>query len=783
MIPPPPPDAALPGLATAFSAEAMRDILGRRLIAGAADQLRLESCRPCYVRYKPGTNCLVQYELSVRDGATGALHRTTAQVHLYGDDLASAIAARRSLARLVEQAARSLPELPLAGSAHLPELPAVAQVYPVDRALPALVQALSPDNISEQLRQALGDELRWTLARQPPELIRYKPGRKAMLRYRTREREPGALYGKLLWDLRGAALLTAGHVLVRAEVATPAPLAYLPDLRMLVHPAVPGTPLSAIGDGDRLTAWMGQVAHALGRLHATRLDGLSIPTPSDEAGMVMTAGASLGRLVPGRTRDIDRLASMLATDLRDVPPAESIVHGDFYDDQVLVSGSRATLIDLDELRLGHPLVDVGNFLAHLTARSTDGRADVEHAHAAFLDAYARRYPRTRERIALFEAAALLKLAVRPFRSLQPDWPEAIERLSDLAERRFREHRRSRPVPAPKASTDPALPQLARLRAPALMAGALEQAVYKEPVRVRAITVVRHKPGRRCILRYDLWVGPPEHRRPERLWGKTFASDRGPRVHEIIRTIADARACGPVVCLPEPVGYLPGFKLVLQRDVPGTPITGRLLAGDTELVTRLADALHAFHSSGLDLGRRHGIDNELDPLAARVERLCAVAPALAAAARRCFALVERGRCLRWGWRWQPVHRDFYHDQVLADDHGLSLLDFDDAALSEPAVDVANFLAHLYLLSLQQGSPRHEIADVAAAFRDRYLWLDRGVDRSLLRFLEGATLLRLAEIHVPRGRGVVVATALLARSEFLLIQTQDKPVLEEDRELIV
>ena len=262
------------------------------------------------------------------------------------------------------------------------------------------------------------------------------------------------------------------------------------------------------------------------------------------------------------------------------------------------------------------------------------------------------------------------------------------------------------------------------------------------------------------------VGPPETRRSERLYGKTFAGSRGPRVYAALRAISAARACGPDVWLPEPVAYLGPLKLLLQREVPGRPIGPALLRGDELLARRLADALHELHTSGVTLERRHSLGNEVDPLPSRVERLSEACPALAPAARRCLALVGRAARHPWPWRWRPIPRDFYYDQALVGEHGLAVLDFDDAAMSEPAIDVANFLGHLRLLSLQETSAPDSLAAVADAFTRRYQQLDPDLDPGLLRVLEGATLLRLADIHLPRSRGEWLATRLLDQSESLL-----------------
>ena len=83
------------------------------------------------------------------------------------------------------------------------------------------------------------------------------------------------------------------------------------------------------------------------------------------------------------------------------------------------------------------------------------------------------------------------------------------------------------------------------------------------------------------------------------------------------------------------------------------------------------------------------------------------------AHTCLARLENAPDGRLDWRFRPIHRDIYHDQVLVTRRGLGLLDFDDAAMSEPAVDVANFLAHLRLLALEEPSRAAALAAPSAA----------------------------------------------------------------------
>ncbi len=765
MVPHPPQDAALPGLGTALDGGAVANLLTGNLPADQASKVGILACRPSYIRYKPGTNATILYDVRLRDRDSGEVFEAPIHLRLFADDRARRLWAKPQLHALVERAGR-WHHAPWAGSAvPIPELAALAQVYPLDLDLPALVDAASPVVMDQRLRatRPRGAEPERTLA--AAELVRYKPGRKALLRYRLGDDPRGAAFAKLHTDGRGGWIRDLTLALSRDGLPTPLPLAYLDDLHLLVHAATPGTPLWSLRGEPAFAAAMDPFAAALSDLHASTHPGLPLATVATFADATAATATAIEIVHPPVVRRVRRLAEEIARGLGGIAPVTATVHGDCSPDQVLVDGTGITLIDFERAGLGHPLLDVGTFLAHLTADvAKNGCAGVEDARGAFLEAYGKRRPVTEADVRLIEAGALLGLAIGPFRRLEQDWPETVERLVDLAEERFRA---SGPRHAPAAdlsqTTDPALPQLARLLDPAVMAARLEEVLGWRP-KVCEVNLVRHKPGRRAILRYGL-QGSPHRPGVERVYGKTFASERGPRVCEITRAVVAARACGPDVRLPDVVGYLPDLKLLVQREVPGEPVGRVLLHGDELLVRHIADALHAFHTSGLDLGRRHDPAKELDPLLGRVEGLGAACPSLDAAARRCLATVQAGR-EAFDWRWRPVHRDFYHDQVLVGSDGLAVIDVDDAAMSEPAVDVANFAAHLRLLALQELGDSSGLAGVRAAFVDRSLGLDPDLDRGLLRFLEGATLLRLAAIHQPRDRGEWLAGRLLVEAEELL-----------------
>lgn len=282
---------------------------------------------------------------------------------------------------------------------------------------------------------------------------------------------------------------------------------------------------------------------------------------------------------------------------------------------------------------------------------------------------------------------------------------------------------------------------------------------KRSERLTSIRVVRHKAGRRAILRFDLNAN-------QHLYGKTFASQRGQKVYEVTRMITSARAFGPAVTLPEPVAFLPDLKLLLLRAVPGLPIEAALLGGDVSLAARIATLLHHFHASGLDLAREHTLTQELDPLELRVTHIGETFPELGNLAASCLSRIFERSGNVVHWRNRPVHRDFYYDQLLIHEGKLAVLDLDDAAMSEPIVDVANFAAHLTLLGAQKPGRASRLASVKTAFVAQYQLRDPDFDRSLFQFLTAATLLRLAGIHASRTNGRSIACKLLLSSDLAL-----------------
>jgi Phosphotransferase enzyme family len=432
-VPLPPQDPALGPVSLALDGEGVTDLLNGALADCAAGRVLAVACRPVYLRYSPGRYYRVLYDVGLRDAGTGAVSERLAHAALLRGDRAERLWSRGEPQRLAERASELHPGPPDGRAAFVPALRAIVQVYPVDLDLPGLVEAASPETMRERLRTALpeGGELRAVT----PELVRYKPRRRVVLRLGLQGGERTAAYAKVRADERGALIHRSAGALAAAGVPLPDALAYLPDLRLMLAAEAEGTRLKELRGSARFGAAMEPVAEVLTRLHACRIPDLPEPGLGAEAGELRAAAATVAALLPGARARIERLAERLIKALAAIDVPVGTIHGSFHDDQVLVSEAGPTLVDLDSVQAGPLLADVGHFLSYLSAEGADA------AREEFLGAYARTAA-TGPSVLPFEAAALLRWSTLPFRALEPDWPEAVERRVELAEARLADYEAS-----------------------------------------------------------------------------------------------------------------------------------------------------------------------------------------------------------------------------------------------------------------------------------------------------------------------------------------------------
>ncbi|HEV2068652.1 MAG TPA: phosphotransferase, partial [Acidimicrobiales bacterium] len=221
--------------------------------------------------------------------------------------------------------------------------------------------------------------------------------------------------------------------------ATPRLLGISRRLAALASSWVPGETLSdLLARPGAPVATLGMAGEALAALHAGASSGLPVATAEDDAAALTSAADHLRALSPGLDATVTPLAGSLAARLAAGAPAVARPrHGDFSPDQVVLGRTGPALLDFDNAEFGDPAADLGQFVAALLAAgvTSDPAAGAPAASwpMDFLAGYeAAGGVAVAGRIADHTAAALVRLAVEPFRSRAPDWPAQTEALLDHA---------------------------------------------------------------------------------------------------------------------------------------------------------------------------------------------------------------------------------------------------------------------------------------------------------------------------------------------------------------
>jgi hypothetical protein len=270
-----------------------------------------------------------------------------------------------------------------------------------------------------------------------------------------------------------------------------------------------------------------------------------------------------------------------------------------------------------------------------------------------------------------------------------------------------------------------------------------------PLYLRAIRVVRHKPGRRCVIEYDLVAARPEEP-PENftLLGKVRARRFGKSGYRMLRSLWDAgfdAEAPDSISVPEPFGTISKFRMWLQRKEPGRTATELLVElGGVELVRRIAEAAHKIHRADVPAERRHTMADELRILHKRLPEVACQEPAWERRIERLLAACDRLGGSVPEPRACGVHRDFYADQVLVRGRRLVLLDFDLYCGGDPALDVGNFLGHVTEQSLRTTGDYSALAYLERAMEERFVELSGEETRHAVWAYSALTLAR--HIHL-------------------------------------
>jgi hypothetical protein len=323
-----------------------------------------------------------------------------------------------------------------------------------DRKLPGLQRALDDDTMRLVLSSCLRREMdrgKNIFSQVRHQILKYTPGKRCVIEYRLQtngnQHGPRRVIGKMYRKNRGQIIFEKLWNLWQVAngngsgtpFGMPQPLAYLPDLGMMLQGAAPGRPLTGFSENDELSVAIRYAAENLAALHALALargekrtlddhiDRYCHPGPQ----VLIEACPELGPLVEGILNGLAKDESLHNASI-------CPVHGDLNLAQIFITEDRAFFIDFDGFCLSHAALDIGNFL--ITLKVHFGPKS-EELTRIFLESYlSRQPPRTLTGLRTYQALAYLRRAVICCRlQVGADWLGQARQLLEAADTVLREN--------------------------------------------------------------------------------------------------------------------------------------------------------------------------------------------------------------------------------------------------------------------------------------------------------------------------------------------------------
>jgi hypothetical protein len=279
--------------------------------------------------------------------------------------------------------------------------------------------------------------------------VRYKPGSRCTLRYELRTAHgQKSCFGKLL-ARDSARLWQTAATLYHASQQEPElprisqPLAYWPEMQMLLQAAVTGAELHTDAFDPKFDAvtridWLRAAGRCIAALHTyTGLEGPRRTLAGDLAELdeyrpaLRQANPALAR------RFAEAIAALSDGHSRGPELAPVVSHGALRTDQFMIEDGHLVLIDLDSVCWANPARDIGNFLAYLVwkaLRQPQHAGFIQCAQQAFLAGYQtlRSLPDV-DWLYRYQAASILKIVGRRYSGLTyQEWPLTGQLLDKAA---------------------------------------------------------------------------------------------------------------------------------------------------------------------------------------------------------------------------------------------------------------------------------------------------------------------------------------------------------------
>jgi Phosphotransferase enzyme family len=394
-----PLDPALPQLPLALDAAEMARVFSSVLLEQEVG-IELLGCEVDRIKYRPRRNVAVSYRLQLADRERGGTREQLVAARFCGRGEGAARHAR-NLARASQPTAAG------PRSTWIEPLEMVASWWPNDPKLGHSAAVLGGsdaqrDGVVRDVVAALTSG-QGELVSHSVELAQVVPEHRAcarvVLSYVAARAAPVrqcTLYAKTDAERRGAIThavmrtLSASPAQLEGGLVTPTSLLWHSETGLQWQCALPGRAL--LDQVPHLVPGVSaQVGVLVAALHATPVSVPRCVTPHDLRERLRSVADTLVLVEPRWQAPVQGLAGVLTEQITSFPGAPDVtLHGDLHPRNILVDRGRMSLIDLDSVRRGPALLDLGDWVADAMYRAMleDGDAGrAVRSCRAFVTAY------------------------------------------------------------------------------------------------------------------------------------------------------------------------------------------------------------------------------------------------------------------------------------------------------------------------------------------------------------------------------------------------------------
>ena len=448
---------------------------------------------------------------------------------------------------------------------------------------------------------------------------------------------------------------------------------------------------------------------------------------------LQSAVSDITNLLPDQVDAVNLIQRKLVSAFDQNTDCPVFSHGDFYAEQLIQNGESLSAVDWDDACNAPSGMDPGNFIAHLEwqAARRDSNEKLESKSFDKIESFAHAYEvavaaigpnaakttngatRPSNSLSTFVAFGILRLATQSFRRCEPDWRKVAMRMIQRAEFWMRQSPTiGQPPLAPaqeqkitatlQGSIDSHIGNaIPKWLSPALHVREMHSRLsLNSDFRLENAKVLRYVADRRCVINYDLIDADGTR---TSVIGKVRAKGLDVRamnalnaIHRNHKTIE--RDQDPVFA--KTLGAVPDWNIWFQSHIGGRPADQLLPPdADSNLAYRIGVALGRMHVRLVRIDREHTLQDEIEILEKGLS-LCRKRPRWKSDLQRLYGAC---RTLIESLPAHPatgIHRDFYPAQVLCTGKQIGFVDCDLLAMGHPAIDVANFVAHLRETALRK-----------------------------------------------------------------------------------